>query len=363
EADWNKPKATDVFYVFAYDWRRDNVESAQQLIAKITAVKRKLRRPSLKFDIIAHSMGGLIARYAAMYGGADLRVGKSPVPTWAGAAHIDKLLMFGTPNQGSFAAFDALLNGMPIVTSMKLPLIDDFRAEDVLTSPSVFQVLPHQSSAHFYDENMKPISVDLYDPDTWFKYGWGALSEPKFLGKLKDAAELAAKNPDIKKIGLPKNPNADDILISQTTYAQAKAYFVAALDRAKRFQDALDAPSSRMPIQMLAYGGNCAPTLDGAILVPNAKKDKWTTIISAKDYKTSTGTDMKKEAVKDLIFPLGDGRVTQTSLLVDAESGNPVILPLRSKFFSCSAHTKLFLDKPIQDSFLSALVVTKQGQP
>ncbi len=40
EADWNKPQATDVFYVFPYDWRRDNVEAARLLIQKIEAVKR-----------------------------------------------------------------------------------------------------------------------------------------------------------------------------------------------------------------------------------------------------------------------------------------------------------------------------------
>ncbi|MEP6924590.1 MAG: hypothetical protein ABI954_09000 [Pyrinomonadaceae bacterium] len=42
EATWDNPQATDVFYVFAYDWRRDNVESAQQLIHQINAVKVKI---------------------------------------------------------------------------------------------------------------------------------------------------------------------------------------------------------------------------------------------------------------------------------------------------------------------------------
>src|SRR5512140_1661426 len=95
EATWNNPKATDVYYVFPYDWRRDNVENARLLMQRMEAVKRRLRKPQLKFNIIAHSMGGLIARYAAMYGGAEPPVG-TPVPTWAGAVHINKLMMFGT---------------------------------------------------------------------------------------------------------------------------------------------------------------------------------------------------------------------------------------------------------------------------
>jgi alpha-beta hydrolase superfamily lysophospholipase len=35
------------------------------LINRIDELKSKLKRPDLKFNIIAHSMGGLIARYAA----------------------------------------------------------------------------------------------------------------------------------------------------------------------------------------------------------------------------------------------------------------------------------------------------------
>ena len=79
EAAWDKPEASDVFYVFPYDWRRDNVETAALLMKKMAEVKRSVKQPGLKFDIIAHSMGGLVARYAAMYGTADLpRDGVTP---------------------------------------------------------------------------------------------------------------------------------------------------------------------------------------------------------------------------------------------------------------------------------------------
>lgn len=369
EATWNNPKATDVFYVFPYDWRRDNVETAQLLMRRMAAVRSAVRNPNLKFDIIAHSMGGLVARYAAMYGSADLPPeGRTPVPTWAGAGYINKLMMFGTPNQGSMDAFDALLNGAPVVLDRKLPLIDDFRNEDVFSCPSVFELLPHQ--ANFFDEDLKPIPLDLYDPKTWDKYGWGALNDPKFLSKLKDAPRLALTNKDIKPKGPDKNSNLDDRLLSQTTFAQAHAYFVAALSRGKRFAAALDAAPKKTPVEFYAYGGNCTPTLDGAILVRDEKANKWTTVLDAKDLKGPGGKETKKEEVKTAIFSLGDGRVTQHSLLaatqkmVDAkpEFINP-LFPVASSFFGCGTHVKLFLDKPIQDSFLSALVVEKHGQP
>jgi pimeloyl-ACP methyl ester carboxylesterase len=370
EADWKHPQATDVFYVFPYDWRRDNVETAHLLMTKMAAVRRSLRKPDLKFDVLAHSMGGLIARYTAMYGMSDLPPeGKAPVPNWSGAAYFNKLMMFGTPNQGSLSAFQSLVEGYPIIANRKLPFIDDFRPEDVLSTPSAYQLLPHRSSVRFLDENLQPINVDIYDPETWMKYGWGALSDPKFLAKLKDAGRLAATNPDIKPAQLQKGANQDDRIIAQTTYEQVRAFFAAALGRAKRFNAALDAAETKTPLQLYAYGGNCAPTLDAVVLLRDDKKNKWATLFDARDIKTSTGADHKKEELKAAMYALGDGRVTQRSLLAVNEAPKATdaslvgLFPLKSSFFGCGTHTKLFLDKPIQDSFLSALVVEKGKQP
>src|SRR6476646_1796596 len=89
EGDWNNPGTDggqDTFYVFAYDWRKDNVENAMELIRRIERLKESLRQPNLKFNVIAHSMGGLIARYAAMYGNQDLPSdGSLPQLNWSGA--------------------------------------------------------------------------------------------------------------------------------------------------------------------------------------------------------------------------------------------------------------------------------------
>lgn len=364
EAKWDKPVATDVFYVFGYDWRRDNVEAARLLVRRMTAAKRTLRKPDLKFDILAHSMGGLIARYAAMYGGAEPSA--RPSPSWAGAAHIRKLLLFGTPNEGSMNSFEALLTGYPIVADRKLPFIDDLRPEDVMTNPSAFQLLPHQPSVRFLDEDLNPMQVDLYNIDTWLKYRWGALSDPKFLGKLRDAKQLAKKDPSIKPERVKKGASADDVLISKTTYAQVKAYFRSALERARRFNLALNVPVTKMPIEVHAYGGNCNDTLDAAILVRDEKKNEWTTILSSRDFKRSDGIEVKKDTVKGVIYALGDGRVTQRSLLAESSTdGKPEFpkIDFKTTFFACGTHTRLFLDQPIRESFLSALVMEQAIQP
>ena len=371
EAHWNDTKASNVFYVFPYDWRRDNVESAQLLMRKMAAVRKAVRKPQLKFDILAHSMGGLIARYAAMYGLSELPAeGVTPKPNWSGAAFINKLMMFGTPNEGSFNAFEALLKGSPIIADRKLPLVDDLRPEDVFATPSIFQLLPHPSVARFFDENLKPVDVDLYNADTWMKYGWGALADPKFLSKLKDARTLALTNKDIKPKALDKKANLDDRLISQTTFVQARSYFVSALSRAKRFQSALDVIEKNTPLELYAFGGNCIQTLDGALLIRDEKENKWTTVLEAKDIKIPGGREFKSGEIKELIYSPGDGRVTQRSLLAATQkinNGKPEftdgIYPLKTSFFGCGLHVKLFLDKEIQNSFLSALIVEKKSQP
>jgi pimeloyl-ACP methyl ester carboxylesterase len=371
EADWKNPKATDVFYIFAYDWRRDNVESARLLIEKIEAVKRASKRADLKFDIIAHSMGGLLARYAAMYGAADLQPeGRSPRPTWAGARHINKILMFGTPNEGSFGTFEALINGYSVVSERNLPFIDDMSPEDALTIPSLYQLMPHQTTVRFLDENLKPLRVDFYNVKTWQKYNWGAIADPGFLSKLKDAARLAKTNKEIKPETPGKDANADDRLIAETTYTQVQAYLASALSRAKRFQIALDAPVKNAPVQLYAYGGNCEQTLDAVVLLRDDKKSRWITLTDARDIKTAAGAEIKKEQVRAAMFALGDGRVTKSSLLAEhrASKGGTeqmvkTVFPVTSSFFSCGLHTRLFLEQPIQESYLSALVVETKQQP
>src|ERR1041385_186863 len=125
----------DTFYVFPYDWRRDNVEAARLLVRRLQALKLRLGRPDLRFNIVAHSMGGLVARYAAMYGDRDLAPeGVAPQPTWAGASFVDKIFMFGTPNSGSMEALSVLLEGYSVTEGLRrrVRLLNKLSREDVM---------------------------------------------------------------------------------------------------------------------------------------------------------------------------------------------------------------------------------------
>ncbi|RTM15375.1 MAG: hypothetical protein EKK33_02085 [Bradyrhizobiaceae bacterium] len=86
---------------FAYDWRRDNRVAARRLARLVPTWLAQWKRVSgnndAKVIFIAHSMGGLVARYY--------------LECLEGWKHARKLITFGTPYRGSPNALDFLSNG------------------------------------------------------------------------------------------------------------------------------------------------------------------------------------------------------------------------------------------------------------
>ncbi len=345
DGDWNNPGKDgdkDTFYVFSYDWRLDNVTNARELIRRIELLKEKLGRPDLKFNIVAHSMGGLIARYAAMYGNADLPDGNGEIsPTWAGAAHIKRIIMMGVPNEGSADAFATLISGYSITEGLRrrVPLLNKLTAEDAISAPSVFQLLPHFAAVKFLDENLKPLSLNLYDPETWRKYGWSPITNAEFRSRY---ARTSAP------------PSDEDRLKS------LDAYLTAILRRARRFHQALDATQDDAPITLLAIGGDCEETLNAPVVIHDQKTNRWTTLIRPREYRTSTGVKFSTKQLTEAMYEPGDGRVTRASLLGELPSTNSnnqtSNLRLAYAVFGCDLHGQLQRNKMLQDNALTAIV-------
>ena len=353
EGDWSNPGPDgdhDRYYVFPYDWRRDNVETARDFIQRVETLKRKLNRPDLRFNIVAHSMGGLVARYAAKYGDADLPPAEvPPVPTWAGAAHINKIIMFGTPNEGSTDAFATLLHGYSVTEGLRrpIPLLNKLSREDVFTAPSVFQLLPHSGTVSFLDENLKPMQVDLYDPAVWRLYGWSAVNDPGYRQRF-----MAGKT------------RADDAPFTAGSLEDLDGYFAAALHRAKRFHEALDAVvDGDAPVALFAFGGDCEETLNAPVILRDEKNKRWLTLTAPRQFRTSDGRLIsRKEATRAMYAP-GDGRVTRRALLAEnlasrhrSNSLFNTSLPIIYAVFACDLHGDLQNNKILQDNALTALV-------
>jgi pimeloyl-ACP methyl ester carboxylesterase len=338
----------DTYYLFAYDWRRDNVESARKLAEKIAEIKRRTNRPDLRFDIIAHSMGGLIARYFAMYGDVDvLARPQQPRPDWRGAQSVRSLVLFATPNAGSMDALRSLIYGYSITEANK-PRINPFKSlgrVTIFTAPSVYQILPRRESARFYDAKLEPVKIDLYDVETWERYHWSAAFDPEIANRVLKSS--------IKRFGESEGRPA-----AAKTLALRAAYLRAVLKRAADFQEALDAagpPPETLRLHLM--GGDCEPTVAGALIV-DVKGETQTHF-----YPRHIPSELRKEAFKKLFVP-GDGRVTRQSLFglsFDLEQPDAGITQMMKQapsytLFGCDTHGDLPINPTMLDNLLTWLL-------
>lgn len=337
EASWDNPPEDleDKFFVFPYDWRRDNVETAHLLIEKIEKIRQASKRPDLSFNVLAHSMGGLVARYALMYGKNDLPSGK-PQPDWSGEKYFSKIFLFGTPNEGSVEAMQTLLEGRSSIGGgTDLPFVRNLSPVDIATMPAIFQLMPHQRTVRIFDENLKPAKVDLYDIETWRKYNWAIYSDEKYLKEFNEADRL-----------------------------KFEQYFALVLKRAHRFHEALDAYSTkRVSAGMFIIGSDCKTTSEAIVLHQDFKTKKWKTLLKPAAFTNSQGKKFSKEELEEIMLVPGDGRVSRSSLLAETLAENrrrsnlfESALPLTYALFICENHDSITSNLTVQNNFLTALV-------
>jgi pimeloyl-ACP methyl ester carboxylesterase len=122
----------------AYDWRLGLDELGAQLAARIAADGEPV-------ILVAHSMGGLVARMAAPLLPKRL---------------LRKLIMLGTPNEGSFSSVQALRGTYPFVRRMsrldRKHSAEYLAAKIFRTFPGLYHMLPRRLRG-----------IDLFDPRAW----------------------------------------------------------------------------------------------------------------------------------------------------------------------------------------------------
>lgn len=256
------------YHVFTYDWRRDMVEAARRLHELLERLAEERGDPDARFNVIGHSMGGMVARYYLRYGTAE-PAENQPI-TWAGARRIRNLVIVATPNAGAVHALEALLYGSRVglsYTTLAAPVISRM--------PAVYQLLPPKGPVSLLDHKLEPLPADLHDADTWRRFGWGPFASST-----------------VRRL-------------SGFTEEEAEAYqpfLEAVLGRAAAVHRALaQAPVVACPTRVLLVGGDCLPTLARAV-VP--EKEGLPPRFEPRN---------RKEA--DAMFEAGDGRVTRASLL------------------------------------------------
>lgn len=136
---------------FPYDWRRSNSNTAARL-DKVVEAALKERSDDVSVVLVAHSMGGLVARNY-------LATGKT-------ADRCRLLVTIGTPYRGAVKALDKLVNGMPGPGKLGRRL-----TKLVRSLPSVYELLPtydcivapDATRTALAEHRGLPLDVDLFD--------------------------------------------------------------------------------------------------------------------------------------------------------------------------------------------------------
>jgi len=117
-------------YAFAYDWRQDNRISAQELGQAIE--RWGAYHPGAQPWIIAHSNGGLVARWYIEKEGGRERVGR--------------LFLMGSPRDGVPKAMHMAFSGLDTLFRRGFSLMNlPQRSRDLIrTWPSIYQLIPHK---------------------------------------------------------------------------------------------------------------------------------------------------------------------------------------------------------------------------
>ncbi len=314
-------------FQFSYDWRQDNVRNAQRLMAFMRekrdfvqaeyARRYGMRNHPVKFDVVAHSMGGLVARYAMLFGEADLPAdGTLPRPNFAGAELMARLIQIGTPNGGSLDALRVLVEGR----DFGQPIVPRYSQAILGTFASVYQLLPRAWSRPLVQGDS---ALDLHDPAVWQRLGWG------LAGAGLDA-DLATLMPDVASLAERRS--------------LALALQARLLHRARAFAAAMEQPAAPPPgTELMLVAGDSMPTL----------------------LRAAVGADGR---LMPLATGPGDGVVLRDSVLLDQRQGREprpprVMSPMgfERALFLPREHLEITRDATFRDNILFWLLEEQRG--
>jgi pimeloyl-ACP methyl ester carboxylesterase len=315
------------YYVFTYDWRQDNVQTVRKLSRFIRQIRLDYDDPDMKVDLVAHSMGGLIARYYLRYGEHDTLDDNDFDVTLAGAESVRRVILLGTPNLGSVNALHSFINGFRVGTR-------SIATETVATMPSAYQLFPHALNDWIVSASGKPLDRDLFDINIWRRFEW-SIFDPRVRQRIMSSYEH-------EKDGL----EYIDLL---------ERYFEKHLERARRFTWSLTVPLPEQPYELIVMGGDCELT-PARIIVEEVDGVSEVCLWPREIKNPQAGVNYN-----EIMLEPGDGTVTKASLLA-RESLDPsvprhkwVSFPLGYPILMCEGHQALTGNVTFQDNLLHTL--------
>lgn len=316
------------YYVFLYDWRLDNVAALPDLHRLIQQIRVDYGDPTLRVDILAHSNGGLLARYYARFGTRDLLHGPDAAPSYAGADAIRRLLLVGTPNLGSMQPVLSHVRGEEMGLR-KIP------AEIIATISGAPQLMPHPAIPWLMDIRGDVIELDVFDPGTWRELKW-SIFDPE----VRDRA--------IRR----KGGGAAGRRYLQTL----ERYLERQLARGRNFMMLLARETDERDVRPYLFGGDCDATV-ARLIVEEVRGKMRAREKPAKVTRPLAGLDYR-----DLIYDPGDSVVTRNSLLGVCDKkllpGFAALQPpkVSHSLFLCEQHQFLTGNPSFQNNLLHTLL-------
>ncbi len=316
------------YYVFVYDWRQDAVSNVRKLDSLIRQIQQDYGDPELTVDLIAHSMGGLLARYYLRYGTDDVLNSNDFPLNYSGAANVRRVLLLGTPNLGSVVALQNMLQGFRVGLRRIPP-------EVLATLPGAYQLLPHPLNNWLITSDGSPLERDLFDIDIWRRFEWSIF------------------NPAIRE---RIRRRFDNHTQAETYLSLLEDYMHKHLERGRRFVWSLTVREAKSPVELIVFGGDCTLT-PARLVVEEYQGESRLRLWPDQIRNPKAGVDYDR-----LMLEPGDGSVTKASLLARTHLDPRVprhhytYFPLDYTVLSCEQHDRLTSNIHFQNNLLHVLL-------
>jgi len=322
------------YYVYLYDWRLDNVAAVGGLHELIERLRADYGDPNLRVDILAHSNGGLLARYYARYGTADRLDGATAVPSHAGTSAIRRLLLVGTPNLGTMQPVLSHVRGEEIGLRKVPP-------EIVATTSGAPQLMPHSAIPWLMDRHGAVVERDVFDIETWREFQWSIFT------------------PAVRERTIQRKGGG---AAGRRYLGMLEIYLDRHLVRGRNFMQLLAKAPGPRDLRPYVFGSDCEETVARLVL------DEAWGIPVARERASAVTAPSSGVDYASLIHDPGDGVVTRSSLLgnylqpLRAGFARIPPLPIAHSVFLCEKHQFLTGNATFQNNLLHTLLnVTRLG--
>jgi pimeloyl-ACP methyl ester carboxylesterase len=314
--DWRAPTGASEYFYFLYDWRQSVESSGRRFSRELAELYRRMPAGTPPAVVVAHSLGGLIARYALMYGDAALgESGPLPPVTWSGGPYLSTLFLVATPNQGTFTVLKCLEEG-----SFYRWHHGAFSPATLFTFPAMFDLLPGHIEP-LIDRDGKPLPFRLDDPEDWERLGWSVIDR--------------------------RRP-------STVPHAALRAHLERELKRHARLQAALEQVATTPNPAALYVVGSLSQTVQRTALVTNLGGRMEVR------FKPLSG---ERRDLASLLFEPGDQLVADRSLTAASSAHDPASsLYFRSVRHSTRSHQALLSSPEILAALEEVLATTQTAQ-